>query len=362
MVTLDPDGTVVSVETREGVDSLGGVEFYSGLLIPGMVNAHTHLELSYLKGHVAAGGGFMRFADGLTAQRGGFTRGDMERAAGYNDARMYAEGVSAVGDIANGNLTFGIKERSGIRYHTFLELFGLDAHIDDIRPLAGEAAARGLNATLTPHSTYSLNDAAFRDAAGGKENSPLSVHFMESREEEELFSERGGMWDWYARRGLTTDYTGLYDSPVDRIVRSIPSGRRILLIHNTFITRREVDALTAHFGDRVTFVLCPRSNRYINDADPPARMLLDAGVRVAVGTDSLASNTSLSMIEELKALHGIPLETRLKWATLSGAEALGIDDVYGSLEAGKRPGVALVEGVDWERMELLPPASVRRIV
>lgn len=339
-----------------------GVEFYSGILIPGMVNAHTHLELSYLKGHIPSGGGFTRFADGLTAVRGAFTREDMQRVADYRDTRMYAEGVSAVGDISNGNAAFDVKQRSAIRYHTFLESFGLDADIGSMKPLYERAVSRGLSASITPHSTYSLNDAAFRDAVGDVENSPLSVHFMESREEEELFSERGGMWEWYARRGLTTDFTRLYGSPAERIIRCIPSGRRILLIHNTFITPREVGALTRHFGDGVTFVVCPRSNRYINDADPPVGMLLDMGVRVAVGTDSLASNTSLSMIEELKSMRGIPLETLLTWATLSGAQALGIDAVYGSLEPGKKPGIALVEGVDWQRMELLPSASTRRIV
>lgn len=361
-MTLSDDGTVLSVESREGVDSHYGVEFYSGILIPGMVNTHTHLELSYLKGQIAPGGGFIGFADGLSTVRNRFTATEMEQAADYHDARMFADGVSAAGDISNGDTTFGVKARSRIRYHSFLEIYGLGARAGTILPLLAQARADRLSATVTPHSTYSLNERAFREAVGGPENTPLSVHFMESREEEELYAGHGAMHDWYEARGLRTDFPALYASPVERIVRCIPADRRTLLIHNTFITRREVDTLAAHFGGNVTFVLCPRSNRYINNAEPPARMLLDAGMRVAVGTDSLASNTSLSMIDELKMLCDIPLEKRLQWATASGAQALGVDDVCGSLEAGKRPGVALIDGVDWERMELLPGATVRRLV
>ena len=361
-MTLAEDGTILSVESREGVDSHYGTEFYSGILIPGMVNAHTHLELSYLKGQIEPDGGFTGFAEGLSAVRNRFTRGEMEQAAGYRDARLFAEGVSAVGDISNGDVTFGVKKNSRIRYHTFLELYGLKASAGAILPLYEKARASGIAATITPHSTYSLGQQAFGEAVGGAENSPLSVHFMESREEEELFRGCGSMHDWYMERAWTADFTGRYASPADRIVKCIPPDRKILLVHNTFVTRRDVDMLAAHFGGNVTFVLCPRSNRYINEAEPPARMLCDAGVRVAVGADSLASNTSLSMVEELKMLRGIPLETRLRWATISGAQALGIDAEYGSLEAGKRPGVALVEGVDWQAMELLPDAATRRLV
>lgn len=361
VVTLADDGTVLSVESHEGVDSHYGVEFYSGILIPGMVNAHTHLELSYLKGQITPGGGFIGFADGLGAVRGKFMREQMEQAADYQDARMYAEGVAAVGDISNGDVTFGVKRRSRMHYHTFLELYGLGAHAASLDPLADKARACGLAATVTPHSTYSLNDRAFREAAGEAGNSPLSIHFMESREEEELYRGEGAMRDWYAERGWRTDFTGLYDSPADRIIRCIPADRRVMLVHNTFITEREVGRLAAHFGDNVTFVLCPCSNRYINDSTPPAQMLLHAGVRVAVGTDSLASNTALSMVGELKMLTGVPLEERLRWATLSGAQALGADVELGSLEAGKRPGVVLLGGVDWDTMELRPDASARRL-
>ncbi|MCL2562062.1 MAG: amidohydrolase family protein [Rikenellaceae bacterium] len=364
LVTLDGDGTVVAVERCEGVDSHYGTEFYSGMLLPGMVNAHAHLELSYLRGRIAEGGGFVRFAEQLTEARYGFSREQMESAAEFWDARMFADGVSAVGDVANSDVTFGLKRRSRVRYHTFLETYGLAAQPDDLAPLHAEAARCGISSSPTPHSTYSLGEAAFERAVDASDGL-LSVHFMENREEAELFEQRGRLYEWYAGRGLPVDFIGRYASPADRIIRCVPPSRRILLIHNTFITREDVSALAAHFGDGLTFVLCPRSNRYINDAAPPAKMLLEAGVRVALGTDSLASNTSLSMLDEVRVLceeGGVSLLTALGWATLAGAQALGVDEQFGSLEAGKRPGIALLEGVDRATMSLKPEAKVRRIV
>lgn len=360
-MTIARDGTVLSVESREGVDSHYGVEFYSGILMPGMVNAHTHLELSYLKGQIAPGNGFTGFADGLGAVRRNFTSEEMEQAADYHDARMWAVGVAAVGDIANGDVTFGVKKRSRIHYHTFLELYGLDARAESIQPLLAEARGCGLPATVTPHSTYSLGKRAFGEAVGRAENSPLSIHFMESRGEEELYHGRGEMAEWYGRRGMAADFTDAYASPADRIIRCVPACRRVLLVHNTFITEHETAALKAHFGDNATFVLCPRSNAYIENAKPPVDVLRRAGVRIAVGTDSLASNTSLSMVEELKMFTGVPLEEVLTWVTAGGAEALGIAGKYGSLEPGKAPGIVLLDGVDWETMSLLPGVSTRRL-
>lgn len=362
MVTVDSRGTILGIESHEGVDSHYSVEFYSGMLIPGMVNAHTHLELSYLRDQIAPGCGFVGFADGLGAARNRFSVKQMEQAAAYHDARMYAEGVAAVGDISNGALTFGVKRHSRVHYHTFLEMYGFGAKRQTLSPLLEKARTEGLSATVTPHSTYSLNEHAFRDAVGWENNTPLSIHFMESRGEEELYAGHGPMKEWYDRRGMRTDFTDLYSSPAERIVRCIPSERKTALIHNTFITIHEVRTLKEHFGDNLTLVLCPRSNRYIGGDRPPAAMLAGAGVRIAVGTDSLASNTSLSMIEELKTLTDVPLIQRLQWATIDGARMLGIDDVYGSLETGKRPGVALLEGVDWQAMELTADASARRIV
>lgn len=362
VVTIDAQGVILSIDSEAGVDSHYGVEFYSGILIPGMVNAHTHLELSYLRGAIPQGCGFTGFAEELGAARNSFTAAEQLASADFHDARMYAEGVAAVGDISNGGLTFPIKKRSKILYHTFLELYGLGAQdAERLRPLLCEARAAGLSATITPHSTYSLNEAAFATSVGESENSPLSIHFMESRGEQELFRGHGTMHEWYVRRGFETDFTGRYDSPADRIIACVPPTRKTMLVHNTHVGERDVRKLQAHFGDNLTWVLCPRSNLYIAGEMPPVEILRRHACRIAVGTDSLASNASLSVIDELKTFSGISLQEALRWATLSGAQALGIDNSYGSLECGKKPGVILLQGLDPERLELTPRTSTRRL-
>lgn len=365
MITIDAEGTVLDVSAPPDINSLQQVEFYSGALIPGMVNAHTHLELSYLKGMVREGGGFAGFAAGLRESRDRFSAEDIFKAIEYNDAKMWAEGVQAVGDICNGGSTFEAKRRSRIVYHSFVELFGLNTgRAEAIRAFAlrDEAVAGGLRATVTPHAMYSLNEEGFGLAAGDDANSPLSIHFMESPEETELFEGRGEMHDWYTTAGFSTDFTASYSSPAERLVSRVPTDRKVLLVHDTLVSQREVDTVVSHFGRNATFVLCPRSNRYITGLTPPAELLRSNNVRVAVGTDSLASNHSLSMVDELKCLSGIPLEESLQWATMGGAQALGLDGELGSFEMGKRPGVVLLTGVDWTSRTLLPSAATKRIV
>ncbi len=362
-MSVDAQGVITDISSPGQIDSLPGVEFYSGILIPAMVNAHCHLELSALCGAIPSGGGFAGFARAM-----GATRRDTPgrtQAIAAQDAVLWQQGVGAVADICNGDATFASKTESPIRYHNFLELFGLRTPAADaLDPLVRAASQHGLPWSVTPHSTYSLQSAAFEDAVargGSSPDAPLSIHFMESPGERELFERRGELWDWYRAQGMETDFLG-FGSPAGRVIAQVPCDRPAMLVHNTFITEEDVDRLTDHFGDRITFVLCPRSNRYITGATPPVGLLRRKGVRIALGTDSLASNTSLSLIEEMKTLDGIPLEELLGWATTGGAEALGIGGSHGSIEIGKAPGLALLTGIDWDAMRLLPEACARRIL
>ena len=131
---------------------------------------------------------------------------------------------------------------------------------------------------------------------------------------------------WYAQRGTAIDFAE-YGSPAMRITASVPPGRDILLVHNCCVTQEDVERIEAHFTGRVTWVLCPCSNRYISRLSPPVGLLRGKGVRIAVGTDSLASNTALDMVAELRALGDVPLEARSlglpgterrRWAWRSG--------------------------------------------
>lgn len=357
-VTVDDAGRVVAVEQWERLDGDASTEFYAGALCAGFVNAHCHLELSYLHGAIDRGTGFAGFARAIGAVRGNYTMEERLRAVEAADARMWHEGVQAVADIVNGATSFDAKGRSAIRYRNFAEVFGLNASVAAALPLLQYPAT-----TLTPHSTYSIQDTIFDEIASDRKNNPLSIHFMESDDEAALFRGEGSLAAWYGGMGWQCDFLG-HGSPARRIVDMVPRDRRVMLVHNCCVGDEEYDIVADHFADAVSWVVCPRSNDYISGLRPPVGLLRSRGARVCVGTDSLASNESLSMVGELKQLSGVPLEEAVAWATINGARALGLDDEIGSIEVGKRPGVVLLENLEMGEsgVRLTPQSSSRRLV
>ena len=337
---------------------MAGVEFYSGVLCAGFVNAHSHIELSYLRGAIAEGGGYASFVESIAKVRDNFSEEERLSAIVEADRAMWQEGVDAVGDIVNSETSFATKATSEIHYHNFLEVFGLRVcNLERQRELL-----KYPNTSLTLHSVYSVQDAPFREVCNNYAEAPLSIHFLESCAEAELYRGKGSLHEWYRKVGFECDFLH-YGSPTERIVKCVPKGRSILLVHNCEITEQDVEMLLDHFSTPVSFVLCPRSNAYISGVKPRSVELLRArGVNICIGTDSLSSNWSLSMVEELKMFRNIPLAELLHWATINGAKALGIADKYGSIEVGKRSGVVCLSGVDLENFTLTPQTRAKRIL
>ncbi len=356
LVTLDDGGRILDVRTCDDPDREPFTEFHAGLLTPGFVNAHCHLELSALRGRIPEGCGFAGFARAMGEVRGLADEEERRAAIAAADAEMTRGGIVAVGDIANGEAAFDVKSAGRIAYRTFAEFFGLRTMAaDSLRPLL-----RHPRTSLTPHSVYSVQDAPFR-ALCAEGTAPLSIHFMESPAEAELFAGRGPLHEWYARAGFACDFLH-YGSPAERLVRSIPAERPLILVHACCVGEEEVRRILAHFTAPVYWCLCPRSNRYISRLAPPVALLRSLGARICLGTDSLASNRSLSLLDELRALGGVPLRESLRWATLGGAEALGLDDALGTVAPGKRPGLNLLTGLDFERMALTPDTRVKPLL
>ena len=344
----------------ERLDSTPNVEFYSGILCAGFVNAHSHIELSYLRGAIAEGGGYAAFADGMARLRDNYSAEEQLVAIAKADETMWQEGVDAVGDIVNGEMSFATKASSKIFYHNFLEVFGLRVcNLERQRELL-----RYPNTSLTPHSIYSVQDAPFREVCSVDSDKPLSIHFLETEDESKLYRGEGSLHEWYKSVGFECDFLH-YGSPVERIVECVPKDRKVMLVHNCAISERDVEVLTNHFDAEVSWVLCPRSNAYISGVKPRSVELLrsaDPNINICIGTDSLASNHSLSMVEELKMFGDIPLGELLRWATINGARALGIEDRYGSIEVGKRSGIVNIKGVDFDTFTLRPDAHARRVL
>ena len=339
---------------------MAGVEFHSGVLCAGFVNAHSHIELSYLRGAIEPYRGYAAFAESIAKVRDTFSREEKLSAIKEADRAMWQEGVDAVGDIVNGDTSFVTKATSAIYYHNFLEVFGLrECNLERQRELLSHP-----NTSLTPHSTYSVQDAPFRAVCGGDSDKPLSIHFLETPDEAKLYQGEGSLHEWYKKVGFRCDFLH-YETPAKRIVACTPKERSVMLVHNCAITSHDIEMIANHFSAPVSWVLCPRSNNYILGVEPRSVELLrksGANINICIGTDSLSSNWSLSMVEELKMFRNIPLAELLQWATINGAKALGIDDKYGTLEVGKQSGVVNLTGVDLENFTLTPDTKARRVI
>ncbi|MCD8185657.1 MAG: amidohydrolase family protein [Rikenellaceae bacterium] len=370
VLTFDSDGRLLHLEPDASrLDSIHGIEFYSGILIPGMVNPHCYLELSYLRESIPRGTGLDGFVEQIARIRGQAPESTRLHCAEMQDAVLRQQGVVAVGDICNDAFTFPLKQRSSIHYHNFIEIFGSDPSVADRQfergvQVAGRAERLHLPFSLTPHATYSLSEPLFeRTVEANPAWKPLSVHFMESPAESQLFRGTGPFAERYRQADIPADWAH-FGSPAGRLIHCVASEIPLLLIHNTCVTEEDIDRIQDHFQS-VTWVVCPRSNAYIEGSFPPIELLRRKGCRIAVGTDSLASNHSLSLVEELKLLTGrrpeIPLQELVRWVTANGARALEAEWA-GSFEVGTSPGAVLLDHIDRDHRALSADSTARRSI
>jgi cytosine/adenosine deaminase-related metal-dependent hydrolase len=289
---------------------------------------------------------------------------------------MKHAGIVAIGDISNTLLTYDIKKNNSIYYHTFVECFGFLRERAERAFNYGESLfdlfrEAGLASSVCPHAPYSVSDQLFEliGRHAGSHNSILSFHHQESASENEFFLfKKGGLYNHLTKNlGFELDFWSAPGINATKASLSkIPKENQLLLVHNTFMTTNELSALQEIRSTGNTFlVTCPNANLYIESRLPDYRLWQSSGYPICIGTDSLASNHQLSIVEELKTIQqhqAIATEDILKWACTNGAKALKIDSWAGSLEKGKKPGINLISGVDWNTLFLTPRAKVKKIV
>ncbi len=367
---VDEAGTVQ--EVLSSIEGLEGVEFHKGALVPGFVNAHCHLELSHLRGKVPQKHGLIQFIHDMMGIRFTFEPEQVQEAIATADAEMLRNGIVAVGDITNGSDSFAVKSSSKLRYHSFFELFNFDpdkAHetIELGRALMAEYQQKiGGTAYVTPHAPYSVSEKLMKliGETCYADGSPISMHNQENAEENGMFlTGESAFLDMLRDFKLFTGHwkaTGYNSLP--SVAVHLPICNPLLFVHNTFTSAQDI-AWAHKYSKVVYWCTCPKANLYIEDRLPDYQVFLDAGARMTIGTDSLASNDGLSILEEMKviAAHAnIDFETLLEWGTLNGAKVLGMHKAFGSFEAGKQPGVNLVSGL--ENGQLVAGSKVERLV
>jgi cytosine/adenosine deaminase-related metal-dependent hydrolase len=326
-------------------------------ILPGLVNAHTHLELSWMRGQVPRAASMPAWAERLMALRRTVGSEPPEPIVdAINEAR--AAGTALVGDVTNTFAAYEALLDSDLGAAIFRELLGFSAP-DPARLVADAQAAidrltpvEWLRPSIVPHAPYSVSPGLLRAIAAAAGDRPVSVHLGESADEVEFLRTGGGAWRAILERlGVWNPaWTPPGAGPVAYLEQSGLVNERLIAVHGVQLTDEELKRLA---GAGATLVTCPRSNAWTGAGDPPVERFYASGVRVAVGTDSLASVEDLNVFAELAALRrlagGVPAAALLESATRAGAEALGFGDELGTIEPGKRAeliAVRLPAGLD----------------
>ena len=386
-VRVDDEGCVLEVGVL--TDAVCGaarerseyVVAHHGFLVPGFCNAHCHAELSYLKGMFRQGTGMDGFIRQINDLRTTVDAAGRMDAIGKAFNYLEVQGVTCMADISNCDETFKLKrilkEQDRMFTRTFLEVFGTEpeeaeAILADARKLQEEATGMGIDAAPTPHSCYTMSPLLNRiSAAAGLESGYISYHSQESSEEEDMLrTGTGPLAEDYRSRGTTqlpVTGTGALVYFLENLKKAVPVpvAGNVLLVHNVATDQESIDAALRDL-QHPFWVLCPLSNLFIHRALPPVELLRRNGLKICVGTDSLSSNTQLSMVAELYCLQRnfpqVPLSELLQWACLNGAEAVGYADRFGSFEPGKRPGIVLIENVDAAEVRLTEQSESIRLL
>ena len=355
VLICDQNGVVEAITNER--DAGDDVQQLTGLLTPGFVNCHCHLELSHMKGLIPEKTGLIDFVFKVVTQRH-FIEEEIFDAIEKAEAEMICNGIVAVGDICNNNFTLRQKLQHNLNYYNFIEVSGWLPELAQIRYSRAKGyydhfATSLPNTSLVPHAPYSVSNELWQMLQAGFHNKVVSIHNQETVFEDELFIQNTGDFvRMYEMMKLDTlFYKPSGKSSLQTYFQKLDAAAKVILVHNTFTQQQDLDFVkTARPSDNVAYCLCINANQYIENAVPPVEMLRANGCNIVLGTDSLASNWSLSIIDEMKTISkyfpGISLQELLGWATINGAKALQMDNLLGSFEKGKKPGVVLLEGTE----------------
>ena len=351
-------GRIVALGRRAANDPAPGIELGHVAVLPGLVNAHTHLELSYLRDRIAPSESFTGWARQIIYERRkqpNLRAPEIMSAIAAAVAECLRCGTAVVGDVSNTLAPFAQLAESVLAGVVFWEIIGfkIDRPEDLVAHAIGELgtlpATGHVRASLAAHAPYSVAPLLFREikkAVARLPFVPCSVHLAENVEEVELLETGGGPW-----RALMKDigsWNHEWDAPGVGPVRYLDDmgflDNRLLAVHGVQMSKADL----ARLKERgTTLVTCPRSNGHTGAGLPPIADFYGSGVRVAIGTDSLASSPDLNVFAEVATLRAlapsVPAASLLASATIEGARALGFDADYGTIEPGKLARLVAVE-------------------
>jgi 5-methylthioadenosine/S-adenosylhomocysteine deaminase len=354
---VEDAGRIVYVGSREGAPPGTDVDLGDVALLPGLVNAHTHLELTVMRGFLEDLA-FRAWIARLTrARRAVLSFDALVESARAGIAEGLAAGVTTFADTSESGAPFVAMRDMGVRGVVYQEVFGPDPAqcAESLAGLRGKVDALRRDETslvrvgVSPHAPYSVSDALFEATAAYAcgEALPTAVHIAESEDESSLVRDMAGVWaDDHRRRGIPVIVRG--DSPVRMLERTGMLAARPLLIHCVRIDGRDIASIARH---ECAIAHCPASNAKLGHGIAPLVELMEASVRVGLGSDSVASNNRMDLLDEARLAilmqrartgryDALSAAAAVELATLGGARSLGLDSEIGSLDVGKSADLA----------------------
>lgn len=336
-----PDGVIAVAGERityvgRPKDRTPDIDFGNAAIIPGLVNAHTHLDLTGAKGRIPFSGNFTAWLKGVIEYRRSRTAEQIRTDIREGINQCLVAGTTLVGDVSAGGASWPLLAASPLRAVVYYELIGLakiraeQAWADFLRWKDSIQPTAMCRPGVSPHAPYSVHRCLFEIAAAS--GLPVAVHLAEVVAERELLEHRRGEMREFLSDVGAWDASGLTDNWAE-VLDALSPAQSMSLIHGNYV------AATDPIPPHATIVYCPRTNAAFEHLAHPFRSLVTRDIRVAIGTDSLASNPDLSVLSETRFIYrrfpDYPGAMLLRMATLSGAEALGWADETGSLEPRK---------------------------
>lgn len=384
------------------------VQGFKGILTPGLINCHCHLELSHLKNVIPSKTGLIEFLCSVVQKRealpgnsdpnlrparlppgsASIQRPGAEEEINFSpyeikmqamqsaEKEMYNNGIVAVGDICNTIDSLGVKSKSHIRWHNFIEILSFtdekaDEWIEHFTQILKQfeklstpsdqvirEIVNRYRSSLSPHAPYTISPKSFQLINKLTSKQIISIHNQEHPAEDELYKTgEGDFLKLFQIFGITkSPFPVTGKSSIRSYLPYFNNGQTIFLIHNTYMTEDDIKYVNAYAVEnklKLVYCFCVNANLYIENQLPPLEQFIKNNCHLVLGTDSYSSNWHLSIAKEIQTIIGMPyfksmayldaVGTVLEWATINGAKALQWDDELGSFDKGKKPGVVLFE-------------------
>jgi aminodeoxyfutalosine deaminase len=366
VLIFNQDGSLETITDRSEAGE--DIRYFNGILTPGLVNCHCHIELSHMKGVIPPHTGLVDFLLAVVKNRGEVDDRIYDRIKAAEN-EMYENGIVAVADICNTTHAIATKKESKLTWYNLVEIINMFDHNlekqwqyytgiwEQHKMLDGPS----FKSVLTPHAPYSVSSATHQAINNATGHTVISIHNQETNAENELFKNgSGGFLKLYQGLGLSQPpFAASGKSSLQTYLPYYTNGQTVLLVHNTFITEEDILFAKAHAKTHnlnIIYCLCPNANLYIENALPPVHLFVKHDCQVVLGTDSYSSNWQLNIASEVKTLTEhfpqLPLDTILKLATSNGAEVLDGSNNLGRFEKGKAPSLVLLETVPGDNYKL----------